>query len=105
MFSHKMHCYQYIILSFASHLNYGLLLWATHVNRVSKLQKKTVRRVSNSEYLAHSEPLFKTLRVLKIDHLYKLKLMKFYYNWCYNLLPAYFKCYLSSHHRMTTETY
>ena len=31
---------------FASHLNYGLL----HVNRVSKLQKKTVRIMSNSEY-------------------------------------------------------
>ena len=26
---------------FASHLNYGLLLWGTHVNSVSKLQKKT----------------------------------------------------------------
>ena len=26
---------------FATHLNYGLLLWGTHVNRVSKLQKKT----------------------------------------------------------------
>ena len=25
---------------FATHLNYGLLLWGTHVNRVSKLQKK-----------------------------------------------------------------
>ena len=27
---------------FASHLNYGLLLWGTHVNRVSKLQKKNL---------------------------------------------------------------
>ena len=25
---------------FATHLNYGLLLWGTHVNQVSKLQKK-----------------------------------------------------------------
>ena len=28
---------------FASYLNYGLLLWSTHVNRVSKLLKKTLR--------------------------------------------------------------
>ena len=41
---------------------YPLLLWGTHVNRVSKLQKKTARIMSNSEYLAHSEPLFKTLK-------------------------------------------
>ena len=79
---------------FASHLNYGLLLWGTHVNRVSKLQKKAVRIISNSEYLTHSEPLFKTLKLLKIDDLYKLKLMKFYHNLSYNLLPSYFNCYL-----------
>ena len=34
---------------FATHLNYGLLIWGTHVNRVSKLQKKTFRIMSNSE--------------------------------------------------------
>ena len=52
--------------------------------------------MSNSEYLAHSEPLFKTLKLLKIEDLYKQKLMKFYYN-CnlsYNLLPSYFNYYL-----------
>ena len=79
---------------FASHLNYGLLLWGTHVNRVSKLQIKTVRIMSNSKYSAHSEPLFKTLKLLKIDDGYKLKLMKFYYNLLYNLLPSYFNYYL-----------
>ena len=47
---------------FACHLNYGLLLWCTNVNRVSKLQKKNVRIMSNSEYLAHSKPLSKTLK-------------------------------------------
>ena len=79
---------------FASHMNYGLLLWGTQVNRVSKLQKKTMRIISNSEYLAHSEPIFKTLKLLKIEDLFKLKLMKFYYNLSYNLLPSYFDHYL-----------
>ena len=32
--------------------------------------------MSNSEYLAHSEPLVKTLKLLKIEDVYKLKLMK-----------------------------
>ena len=75
-------------------MNHELLLWGTRVNRVSKLQKKAVRIISNSEYLAHSEPLFKTLKLLKIDDLYKLKLMKFYYNLSYNVLPSYFNYYL-----------
>ena len=79
---------------FASHMNYGLLLWGTQVNRVSKLQKKAIRIISNSEYLAHSEPLFKILKLLKIEDLYKLKLMKFFYNLSYEALPPYFNYYL-----------
>ena len=43
-----------------------------------KITENTVRIMSNSKYIAHSEPLFKTLKFLKIDDLYKLKLMKFY---------------------------
>ena len=43
-------------------------------------EKKPVRIMSNSEYLTHSKPLFKTLKLLKIDDVYKLKLMKFYYH-------------------------
>ena len=34
-----------------------------------KITKKAVRIMSNSEYLAHSEPLFKTLKLLKIEDL------------------------------------
>ena len=79
---------------FASHLHYGLLLWGTHVNRISKLQKKPVRIMSKSEYVSHSESLYKTLKLLKIEDVYKLKLMKFYFNLSYNLLPSYFNYYL-----------
>ena len=46
--------------------------------------------MSKSEYLAHSEPLLKRFKLLKIKDVYKVKLMKFYYNLCYNLLPSYF---------------
>ena len=55
---------------------------------------KTVSIMSNSEYLAHCEPLFKTIKLLEIEDVYKLKLMKFYYNLSYNLLPSYFNYYL-----------
>ena len=50
--------------------------------------------MSNSEYLAHSESLFKTLKLSKIEDVYKLKIMKFYYNVSYNLLSSYFNYYL-----------
>ena len=58
-------------------MTYGLLLWGNQVVQVSKLQKKSVRLITGSEYLAHSEPLFKELELLKIEDLYKLKILKF----------------------------
>ena len=59
---------------FLSHMTYGLLLWGNRVEQVSKLKKKSIRLITGSEYLAHSEPLFKELELLKIEDLYKLKI-------------------------------
>ena len=75
---------------FISHINYGLLLWWNDQDRVNQLQKKAVRIVSGSQYLAHTEPLFKHLNILKAKDLYSLKLLKFYYNLSYGSLPSYF---------------
>ena len=69
---------------------YGVI----RLNRYQNYRKKSVRLITCSEYLAHSEPLFKLLKLLKIEDLYKLKILKFYYNLSYGLLPSYFKCYL-----------
>ena len=67
-----MHCYQYIILFLQP------TLWTAFMGYTCKssfkITEKTVRIMSNSEYLAHSQPLFKTLKLLKIEDLYKLKL-------------------------------
>ena len=81
------------ILYFAlvnSHLDYGLLNWGHCATKLEISQKKAVRIVSKRKYNAHSEPLLKKLNILKITDLYKLKLLKFYYKLCNNLLPQYF---------------
>ena len=72
---------------------WAAFMWYTCKSSI-KITYKTVRIMSNSEYLAHSGPLFKTLKLLKIEDLYKLKLMKFDYNLSYNLLPLYVIYYL-----------
>ena len=54
-------------------MTYGLLLWGNQIEQVSKLQTKSVRLITGSEYLAHSEPLFKELELLKIEDLYTLR--------------------------------
>ena len=79
---------------FLSHIHYGILLWGTRLDCINKLQKKAVRIISNSNYIAHSEPLLKELNLLKVEDIFHLKLLKFYYNLSYNLLPTYFDSYL-----------
>ena len=77
----------------ASYINYGLLLWGVESNRIELLQKKAIRLITNSNYNAHTTPLFIKLGLLKIQDMFKLKLLKFYYKLSSNLLPKYFESY------------
>ena len=43
----------------ASHLNYRILEWGIVATRVEKLQKKAIRLITHSKYIAHTNPLFK----------------------------------------------
>ena len=55
------------------------LLWGPklHVNdKLHILQKKAVRIIICNSYFAHSEPLFKQLRLLKTCDIYKCQLLK-----------------------------
>ena len=76
-----------------SYINYGLLIWGKESHRVDTLQKKAIRQVTNSTYNAHTTPLFKREGVLKVQDMFKLRLLKFYYKLSYGLLPQYFNCY------------
>ena len=62
-------------------------------NRIELLQKKAIRLITNSSYTAHTTPLFIELGLLKIQNMFKLKLLKFYYKLSSNLLPKYFESY------------
>jgi hypothetical protein len=73
------------------HLQYSLLAWGTKSCRLFKLQKRAIRLISSSKYNAHAEPIFKKLNLLKIEDLYKLKIMKLYYNYTNRKLPKYFE--------------
>ena len=48
------------------HLTYGILIWGSNISRLFKLQKRAVRTITNSSYNAHTEPIFKSLNLLKI---------------------------------------
>ena len=77
-----------------SYIIYGLLLWGVHSHRLESLQKKALRFMTNSSYLAHTTPLLIKHGLLNVGDMYKLKLLKFYYKLLYDLLPPYFYNYI-----------
>ena len=71
------------------HLNYGIMAWGFKCDRISKLQKKVIRIICSSKYNAHTEPLFKKLKVLKVNYILQLQELKFYYKFVQVKLPVY----------------
>ena len=62
---------------------------------LDKMQKKAVRTITYSNYIAHSEPLLKELNLLKVKDLFELKFLKFLFKLYHNNLPTYFNSYRS----------
>ena len=63
---------------FVPHINYGSLVWGQNFNSISKLQKKVIRTVTRSNYIAHSEPLLKEFNLLSVKNIMELKLIKIF---------------------------
>ena len=82
-----------IVKNILPHFHYCLLLWGSVVKEnhsLHLLQKKAIRIITNSDYLAHTEPLCKTLRILKISDMFSVALWNFYYKLMNNKLPEHF---------------
>ena len=72
----KIQIYNSLILS---HINFGILAWGHECDRIAKIQKKVLRIMSISKYNAHTEPIFKSMNLLKVKDILKLQELKFYY--------------------------
>ena len=66
------------------YLNYNICCYAatytTHTHRLLLLQKKAIRNVTHSNYLAHTDHLFHSYRILKIDDIYKFNVGLYAYS-------------------------
>ena len=45
----------------------------THLEPLVILQKRIIRIISGAEYLAHTSPLFKSLKILKFQDIYRFR--------------------------------
>ena len=73
-----------------SRINYGFLAWGYNSERIFKLQKKAVRLITLAKFNAHSEPIFKSLILLKVQDIFEICQMKFYHNYLNKKLPHFF---------------
>jgi exonuclease III len=76
------------------HLIYGLNIWScankTNLKPLITIQKRAIRTISNSKYNDHTEPIFKKLSILSVDHLIQYSRLLFMHNYSLNKLPVSF---------------
>jgi hypothetical protein len=77
-----------------SHIVYCLSIYscanATSLNRLRIKQKEAIRIIGNAGYRDHTAPLFARLKILSLDSLIKLSVLKFMHSFTHNLLPISF---------------
>ena len=80
---------------FACHLGFGSIMYgAARENSLSEiftLQKRAVRLVSGSHYIAHTDPIFQRLGILKLTDMINLDRQVFVHKFRQGKLPLAFK--------------
>ena len=97
LFSALKLMYSSLILS---HLQFAITSWGFEWERLSKLQKRAIRIMTNSKYNAHTDPLFKSLKLLKIKDIFDVQCMKFWYKFINNNEPTYFASMFRYNHEL-----
>ena len=90
----------------APFLSYGILAYGSAPNslldRIFKLQKRAIRIINHSSFLAHTEPIFKQHKILKFYDLYKLETALFMFTCHKCLLPQSLSQYFELNNEVHT---
>ena len=69
----------------SSVLNYCNLIWAntypSHLTQLTHIQKRIIRNITRADFFAHTEPIFKQLRILNIEGIRKLSLATHFFHY------------------------
>ena len=79
----------------------------TNLSRLILLQKKIIRIITNSTYLAHTDPLFTNLRIIKIQNLYTYVCSIIIYKLIRGIFPLSFASTIDLrlvHHNVNTRS-
>ena len=82
---------------FHSYLNYGICVWgdadAKFVCKIKLAQKKVIRVIADADFLAHTDPLFRELKILKFEDVYLQQYASLMWDQDHNNLPQCFENY------------
>ena len=68
-----------------------------NIKRLSILQKKEIRIITCSKYNSHTEPILKSLNILRIYDIFTRQCLTFYHNVINNSVPMFCKILFSQH--------
>ena len=98
----RVQLYNTMILT---HLSYCNIVWGDCANylllQLFRLQKRAIRIISNSSYLAHTHQLFCKLKILKIYDIHTLQTACFMFSYYMNKLPDTFDGYFITNRIIT----
>ena len=88
------------------YLTYGILARGNsqHVNRLLLLQKKILRIINNKSYRSHTEPLFRSEGILRVDDLYTYNVLLFMHDLKHEHLPLSFKNFIPINRNVINRT-
>ena len=77
---------------FRPHLEFGILLWGNsnkkYLKGVMNSQKKCIRNIANKNFNSHTDPIFKSLNILKFSDLFHLNCNLFAHSVIFNSAPS-----------------
>ena len=95
------------------YMNYAILAWGNaaniHLSRLVKLQKRAIRILNHESFLAHTTPIFYSLKLLTFYDVYKYQLGVFMFLCHIKILPTsilnYFTLNLNLHSYATRNAH
>ena len=83
------------------YLMYGTVAWGNapnkYLNRLKVLQKRSIRHIAKTKYNSHTDPIFRTKRILKFEDIVKLNCCKLYHRKIHATVPQYHISQLLTH--------
>ena len=75
---------------FHAHLSYGISVWglSKYTAKICLLQKRAIRAISKADFLAHTGPLFKELKILKLSDQYLVNLASLMWDYDHEENPS-----------------